>query len=270
MADFTTEELLALATGLNIRDPVFLQVDPIASWSDDVRREVDHIGIRSLEVRDLIRTIDGGLHVPESLGSLLEVASHPDFVVQASRTQETGTDMASFYGGEDLVVGHRLNRVGNHSLTRFATEDLPGVLFAMTRLHASPVALGEPIPLPAAFLERVATEALETSSFDHMQAEALLDAGVDGPIAERFEQLLGSLQSISTVLSLQPADEGLALGASTTWLDTANEALWLVEDDLPESAEEPATVTIRPATGSEIQGSILAGLPDRFSELIDR
>lgn len=254
LSEYTTEEMLALASALGLGDPVFLATPPISEWSAQVRTEVNRIGLRSLVAREVVKFTEAGeVKVPDVLASLCGVCASPLAIVHIARVERDVISTCCFLIGVDLAAGQRITRVGNHRMTLFPTEHLASALAEVCAIADNPPAAdATPLSIDQArafFNLGGVADADEMQRFDAVE--------LAGAIRE-LAPLAGGTCVVNAVQVSTPMSDGMGLtGSLTRWVDAGPSGLWLAEAD-----EEPAIVLLRPASKAMIVESIAEGVPD--------
>ena len=260
LTEFTTEELLALASGLQLRDPVFLAGEPFTKWSPEVRGEVDAIGRRSLAARSGIELDDDGRAlVPDLLLTVCTIISEPDLYVRISNVDPEGFRMASFLVTRESCIGLRLTRLGNYRFTLISSSQARAAMAEILKLSdlTSPKAATNPdIEVPSDELQRLLAN--RTHQPDDDLDTFLQRAGVDSGVAAALRPLMNESASGWSVEVLAPSIESRTLqGSVTTWVTTPAGA-WMATT---EATDEGSHVRYRSVGGTDLQASIDEGFP---------
>ena len=260
LTEFTTEELLALASGLQLRDPVFLAGEPFTTWSPEVRGEVDAIGRRSLAARSVIELDDDGRAlVPDLLLTLCAIISEPDLYVRISNVDPEGFRMASFLVTRESCVGLRLTRLGNYRFTLISSSQARAAMAEILKLAdlTSAKASSSPdIEVPAEELQRLLDS--RTDQPDGDIDTFLQRAGIDPDVAAALRPLMNESASGWSVEVLAPSLESRTLqGSVTAWVTTSAGA-WMATTD---ATDEGSQIRYRSVGGNDLQASIDEGLP---------
>lgn len=260
MFEFTTEELLALAAGTGLSDPVYLLHTGVAEWPSEVRLEINRVGLRSLLARDLIRATDaGGLEAPELLAEMIRISSAPDLMVRYFVIDASAMGECTFLVDQRMTVGHRTTSVGNHSMTMMPTEHAASAIAEVCAVPERSAGTGADVLLtPGQIREIVAAAASPVpGDLESLARRAGLDESNMGVISALARE--GSTGHVVQVVEFNASDRTVS-GSSTTWADTGSSGLWLAEGATAEGDGEP-TVELRPATRAEVVESILSGFP---------
>lgn len=256
LAELTTEEVLALSSCLVLPDPPFLRATPISDWPEEVRQEVDRIGVRSLLARDLIRQRDDSPVVPEILGELMDTICEPDTVGALLKLRRGKVRAISLFARKGLVALHEATRVGNHRFGQGPRTSLLDYVIEIVELEDRPLAEGTRLEIDADALSKL-TDAVRSGA-DGPEA-FLTSAGMGGEQAAELRPLLDDKNSVAAVRLLRRVGDTAVEGTFTTWIDAEEEGLWLVE----EMAEGAArAVSVAPASREDIVSSITEGIAD--------
>ncbi len=257
-SEFTAEELLSLASGLGIADPVFLKIEPYKSWPDVVREEVDSIGRRSLAARSVVdRGPDGTQVMSEVLATTCRLLADPQVYVRIASIGQMTYRMASFLVNRDFCAGVRLTPFGNYRLTLIDA--------AATRL-----AIDEVLSLDLEALTNGDGRDVEVIADDLRRLESTYAAGpiegteamfrragVSGQVADAMMPLMTEATSVWCVEVYTPSVEARVLnGSVTTWAANPS-GMWMAE----RVSAFDALVRYRRVSGSDVQASIYEGFP---------
>jgi len=261
VSEYTTEELLALSSGLGLGDPLFLLRPPFADWSPDVRDEVNRIGMRSLVARDLVRvTATGQLEVPELIASLCNVCCTSELIVQFVRVQQDAVSTCCFLSTPTLTAGQRITSMGNHRMTLFPTEHAPTalaeVLAIVDRPKSAHKAVGVSLDQASAMFN-----ATRDSQPEDTVETLIRRSGTPPETTKILTALAGASTIANAVQVMAPSAEGDGLeGSVTTWIDAGKKGLWIAETVASDDGNPP-TVELLPTTKAAIAESIAEGFP---------
>ncbi|MCP4960582.1 MAG: hypothetical protein GY925_15105 [Actinomycetia bacterium] len=249
LTDYTTEQLLAITAGLGLDDPLFLRGAPISDWPENVRTEVEMLGVRSLLSRDLIRVEGGQMRVPLVLRHLMVPLCEATMVTTVARADKAGTLVARLYSRKGQTTVHQPALAGNHRLRGFATSRLPEALVRLTHLRKVEPVGNEPIKIDeetaSAVLRQLVTSVEEGQAFDPTTLN--LPPETFEPFANFTTDM-----ALATVTVVRRDGDRAVEGATVSWLDDPAGGQWLVE-------RTDQTVSVSPASGDEILGSVLSG-----------
>ncbi|GJM37854.1 MAG: hypothetical protein DHS20C19_12210 [Acidimicrobiales bacterium] len=251
-SDFTTEQLLALANGLGLPDPLFLRTPPVSEWPHEVRREVETLGVRSLMARDLVRIERDKLRIPLVLRHLMAPLCESSVVTTVVRSGAAGNTVAQMYSHKGHTTAHQPSIGGNHRLRVFPTAVIGTVIVRLCELRKVDAPSGHEVTITAdqahAALRTLVT-AIESGELGDPPAPAL--ENVD----------LGALEAIGTDININNvtvtrlASESTVSGAVVSWIDGGPDKLFLVEQ-----ADDTATIT--PASGDDVLAAVMTGYTD--------
>jgi len=253
--DVTTEQLLALSRGLGFADPMFLRSPPVADWPEEVRTEVEILGVRSLIARDLVRVGEDGMQVPQQLRDVMSAICDPTIVVAAMRARNQDMQVANFYSGNVDTVSHQPAAGGNHRLRLFPTNRLLELIDRVCEVGVADAPNGDVIRLDEEVVQNVTRAGLAGPDPDSM-AEDLAALGVSAEATTVLEAI-GDEMSLANVTVLHQISESEVEGSTTAWLSGAGSGSWVVTRD-------GSDAVITPTSGGDVMKSITAGLPAGF------
>jgi hypothetical protein len=261
IAEYTTEELLALARGLGLRDPMLLRRPPISEWSAQVRSEVERIGWRSLFARGLVDLDDDRAEIPDVVADLVRTLSDASLMVHVARIDASVVSAATYWATPRLCAGHRVTRSGNHAFTLFAADLTRDVV-----LEASAIPDREPVDAEAV---EVSIEELQDAIGGGLGTEgprvtaALCAAGLPRETAEALAGAVSDETTTTAVCVAGTSDPHTVEGALVVWIDAVHHGLWLVERASSEGTASPPDVHIRlvPASPTQLESMIVEALP---------
>ncbi len=253
--DLTTEQLLALAKGLAFPDPVFLRSPPVSDWPEEVRTEVEILGVRSLIARDLVRMGEDGMQLPQQLRDLMGPICEPLLVVAAMSAGNQGMEVSNFYSGEPNTVAYQPAAGGNHRLRLFPTTRLLELVDRVCDIGVADAPVGDVIRLDEQVVLNVTRAGLAGPDPESM-TEDLAALGVSAEATAALEAIGGEM-SLSNVTLLHQVNDTEVHGSTTSWLSGNASGSWVVTRDGNDAV-------ITPASGIEIMKSITAGLPVGF------
>jgi hypothetical protein len=264
ITEYTTEELLALASGLALPDPTYFRRPPITEWPAELRNEVDQIGLRSLAARGLIRQpSDSSLEVPEILASLMTTICTSELMVQFARVGSGSATSAAFVIGPELSAGQRLTALGNHRFSLIPTEHVGAALLELFDVVDRPESEAASVRVSLDQFRSMIDAASTTNGDDDFDAQ-LRSAGVKGEAARVLKALAvdGSIGNVVQVL--RPGETDLSVeGSLTSWIDVGNSGLWIAEQ-VGDAAQEPLVIQLSPTTREALLESIAGGFPDWY------
>jgi len=258
--DFTTEELLGLAASLDLSTPAAFSGSPIATWSNEIRREVEDLGMRSLIARGLARVNEAGeVEVPTALTTMCRALCEPFARCSLLSLGADGPKIVTFYARHDATAGLRPSSVGNHAVSLFPTEHLADAIVELLQLPDAPAPDNAAIDLGTEDLQRL-TDALAAGIAESDPTAIINESGINDDAAAMLQQLAVDGVSAHVVRIASPSSNGRGItGSVTVWIDRPESGLYLVEPGVEAS---DATVRIMPADRPSILRSIAEGCPD--------
>lgn len=253
MTDFTTEQLLALAKGLGLADPLFLREPPVVDWPPEVRNEVESLGVRSLMARNVVRVDDGRLQVPFAVRQLMVPLVEATVVTTMVRSGGTGNTLAQLYSHRGLTTAHQPSFGGNHRLRLFPSRVIGAAIVRLMDLRKTPAPDGDTVELPADQTESYLRDLLEAVS-----AVPGSDAASDLSAPELdLGQLegIGDDLNINSVTVTRKASTSSVHGVAVSWIDDGAGGYHVID-------QKDDVVVISPASGDEVLSQIMWGYTD--------
>jgi hypothetical protein len=256
--EFTTEELLALASLLGLPSPVVLAGPPISEWNSELRSEVDLLGARSLFARRLARqSTNGVIEVPEALRQMARSLSHPETSVSVLRVAAGRGEAVLFLVYDGVAAGMRPAVAGNFAISLIRSTDLAEALTELLALPQTTQKPGKSFEMDLDAVGRLLQAATDSTS----DLSALLGrAGLAAPAAEAVRAMSadGSTATIVRIINHRPGPDGV-LGSVTAWIDVKGSGLFLAE---PGATGDTETIRVVPATSDEVMESLSEGCPE--------
>ena len=158
-SEYTTEELLALADGLELGEPPIFPPGATARWTPAVRTELVLLGLRSLTARQLVRLEGDQVVIPMVLREAMETLCHPTTITSVQRTTSTEMRLTHFMSNPNRTTGYRRTFLGNHFLTLFPTAVLADVILGEAGVNSDELAAPDDLEITDAWFRDLATHA---------------------------------------------------------------------------------------------------------------
>jgi len=225
--DLTISEASLLADVLGVAVPPGL-VDP----DDDVAEQTSGVVAPGLVER---RILDGEGTVAAPVADLLTVVGCPHLVARAVHEEGGVSEIRSFAVRPEMAVEQRGLPNGLVRFTPFHPGQLVERIMAFVAdghavvvddlPHSEPTVSFE---CPVEVIEQVFSDGSTTDHHSEAERAALLvDVGVDPALALSFVVAAAGVRSTNSVTVLHRPAEQEVVGVDLTWLDAAENGLWL-------------------------------------------
>ena len=248
----TTEQLLALSTGLQFDDPMFLRHPPIVDWPEKVRTEVELLGVRSLLARGLVATEGGSMRVPTVLRDVVAALCQPTAVATVGRLSSAATMLARMYTSGDGTTMHQPVQAGNHRLAGVQSDKVLPAAIRLSGLRGVEAADAKPVTID---------QAAATETFKRLQSAGESGTPFDSTGLAISEETFEALSVFSTdfavgsITVVRNVNSSVVEGIAVSWVDDPSMGQWLVEP-VGES------IVLTPTSGDDILAEVRSGYGD--------
>lgn len=247
----TSEELFGLSAALDLPAPGFLKSDATRSWTDEIRQEVERLGIRSLAARDLIRFEADRALIPQTIADLAQTLCQPGLLARLWTSHHEEHHLVDFHATNSWAAGRRVTSVGNHAFTLFAAERLMEVIFAAADLPED----AHPGKREATLARSVIDRFLEATTSSNPP-----DREDGSPDDDILRALAATGSRTGMLMVVYPDASGTLAGSSVTWALTSDNELYEVSRS---DEEDPVStdVLLTPRTRQDMSRLFRTSLP---------